>query len=749
MTHLVALFQVLVAVHSPGAVVTGTVRSTESDQPLPGAIVELSDLSRATTTDKEGRYTFHDVPSGPQHIQVRFIGHAPRTLNALVPESGTLEISVLLVRQPVLLPNLEIRSPIALRNLENRSAGYPDRELSIAAVRNDPLLAEPDVFKAMAGGEVVLDPESPGAVHIRGGTSDQTGYQLDGIPVLNPYHSQGIFSAWNPDALSQLQLTTGSSSATGTDALSGVISAETITPGNQLRTQGSFSNSQTRLTVDGPLAPGAGYLLSYRAGFANLFGPKSESSYTGGGTGDWLGKLEFPVLGGAIRLLGYGNQNEIDAATSITGRAQPALARNVFEWDSRSLGFEWQRETRGFGVRVIGWNAETEAESHWLAQAGPLGLQSTRSDFGGLAQASITTDRSTTTFGVRLERRETGFSVRQDTASVVETDLASATVIAGLYGSQVRRVASGVELELGGRLTIAGRDGRLGPHAGISWRPSGPFIVSAGFDRQHQFSQSLRNGESVVGSIFPADLWIGAGTRGAPIARSDLGFVSAEYHPAAGFRIGAQLWQRHSRGLVLVAPTEGEPFAIDSFGSGSSSARGVSLIAALSSERWGISGSYGFQDVSFRGNGVDYTPAHGARHLLDLGLIVFPTRSTSIKLGASAAFGRRGTMLANGFEWESCNLKDKGCEFGGNPYFGGEVLGGTRLPNYYRVDLGVRKQWSLAIGGRQGMIALFTTATNLFNRTNILTYSRDAGGRPFPVEMRPFSLLVIGVDWGL
>lgn len=749
MAPLLAVLQVLVAVHSSGAVVTGTVRSTESDQPLPGAIVELTDLSRTATTDREGRYTFRDVPSGPQHIHVRFIGHAPRTLNALVPASGNLEINILLVRQPVLLPSLEIRPPIALGNLESGGTGYPDRELSIAAVRNDPLLAEPDVFKAMAGGEVVLDPESPGAVHIRGGSSDQTGYQLDGIPVLNPYHSQGIFSAWNPDALSRLQLTSASSTAAASDALSGVISAATLTPGNRVRTQGSFSNSQTRLTVDGPLGPGAGYLLSYRAGFANLFGPKSEPSYTGGGTGDWLAKLEFPALGGAVRLLGYGNQNEIDAAAAISDRVQPALTRNAFEWDSRSLGAEWQRDVGGFELRLVGWSAETEAESHWLAQAGPLGLRSTRSDVGAMAQATVTTAHSSTAVGIRLEHRETGFTVRQDTARSAEADLPSGTVIAGFYASQVRRIATEVELELGARLSEAGSQGRLGPHARISWRPSPPLILSAGVDRQHQFSQSLRNGESVVGSVFPADLWIGAGTGGAPIARSDLGYVSLEYHPGERVRIGAQLWQRHSDGIVLVAPTEGEPFAIDSFASGSSSARGLSLIAALSSEHWGISGSYGLQDVAFRGNGVSYAPAHGAHHLLDLGVIAFPTRTLSVKLGASAAFGRHGTMLANGFDWESCNLKDKGCEFGGNPYIGGEILGGTRLPNYYRVDLGLRKQWNLQIGGRRGMIALFTTATNLFNRTNILTYSRDAGGKPFPIEMRPLSFLVVGVDWGL
>ena len=67
-----------------------------------------------------------------------------------------------------------------------------ERESSIAALRNHPLLGEPDAFQALAGGEVVLRAESPSGVHLRGGASDQTAYLLDGIPVFSPFHSAGV-----------------------------------------------------------------------------------------------------------------------------------------------------------------------------------------------------------------------------------------------------------------------------------------------------------------------------------------------------------------------------------------------------------------------------------------------------------------------------------------------------------------------------------------------------------------------------
>src|SRR5439155_22640364 len=101
-----------------------------------------------------------------------------------------------------------------------------------------------------------------------------------------------------------------------------------------------------------------------------------------------------------------------------------------------------------------------------------------------------------------------------------------------------------------------------------------------------------------------------------------------------------------------------------------------------------------------------------------------------------------------GFEWEACNLLDQGCEFGGSPHTGGQPLGETALPPYFRVDLGVRKQWRFDVRGNDASITLFGTVTNIFSRRNVLTYARNPStGRLAEIEMRPLSPLVVGLDW--
>src|SRR6185503_2953626 len=145
---------------------------------------------------------------------------------------------------------------------------------------------------------------------------------------------------------------------------------------------------------------------------------------------------------------------------------------------------------------------------------------------------------------------------------------------------------------------------------------------------------------------------------------------------------------RRSDGLLLVAPREGEPFAATgAFAVGSGDSRGASADAALTAKRYGIVLSYGLQYARLTDGSSSYVPASGAAHVAQCGVIVFPSASFSTRLGLTAAMGRRATAIAGGFEWESNNILDQGSEFGGSPYYGGETLGGTPLPAYYRLDL--------------------------------------------------------------
>jgi hypothetical protein len=308
-------------------------------------------------------------------------------------------------------------------------------------------------------------------------------------------------------------------------------------------------------------------------------------------------------------------------------------------------------------------------------------------------------------------------------------------------------VTSRGELELSLAGTLAAGALHLDPGARLQWKPADALTVSLGASRRHQYAQSLRNPESVVGNIFPADLHVGAGASGVPVARADLGIVALEHRPAPGLRLGAQAWARSLRSLLLVAPDNGGPFATTGFASGSGEAYGTALGLGMNGARYGVIVDYGLQSVRLAYAGSSYVPEHAATHSIDAGVIVFPTPTSSVRLGVTSVLGRRATAVLGPFEWESCNLLDQGCEFAGSPTASGSP-GAERLPDYLRVDLGVRKHWHVKLAGRDVQIAAFGAGTNLLGRRNALTVAIDpATGRRRLIEMRPRSPLVVGVDW--
>jgi hypothetical protein len=158
--------------------------------------------------------------------------------------------------------------------------------------------------------------------------------------------------------------------------------------------------------------------------------------------------------------------------------------------------------------------------------------------------------------------------------------------------------------------------------------------------------------------------------------------------------------------------------------------------------------TYGWQRIRLEHGGTEFRPEWGAAHTFEGGLIAFPSTNTSARLGLTAIGGRRTTAVDGALEWESCNLLDRGCEFGGSPRLSEESLGSARLPAYLRLDLGFQKHWHRRVGNRDVLISLYGTFTNLLSRKNLLTLATDPHtGRRVGVEMRPLSPLVLGVDW--
>jgi hypothetical protein len=747
---LPAAFDILLAIQATQAAVTGVVRDARTGDPIEAAVITVATMPDTVKSGPDGRYALRTLPSGEFEITVSGFGYEDRTFDVTVPAEGEVQLDLALSPSPFLLPQVHARPVVTVRGSTGGASAIADRWIPIAAIRNHPMTSELDVFAALTGGTVTIRPESPAGLHVRGGASDQTAYLLDGIPILSPYHAAGIFSAWNVDALARLELHSTAPPPAMPDALSGVVAGVTRPPGGRFGGRGSVSTTQARATFDGPLGTaGAGWLFSLRSGYPGVMAPRGNPSYLTGGTGDWMAKLEVPLFGGQLRLLGHGSRNEIDAAATadIVDVSSDPVARNTFDWDGHSFGLSWLRADADGAVRLHAWSAAAGADVMWALAEGSADLATKRRDEGVSLTIERLSDRSRTVGGVRIEQSRTAYMVGfTDLEGPSYLQSSNTPVTTGFFehGHSIG------EFRFEGATAVSAAAGalRAGPRLRTRWSPTDALTFSASWSRTHQFAQSLRNAESVVGNVFPADLYLGANGTDVPVARSDLGVVAAELRPWRGVRLAVQAYDRSFDGLLLVAPGDGEPFSIGRFSTGSGSARGIATEAAISGSRLGLLVGWGWRRVRYSRNDTTWVPEHGAAHDIEAGVVAFPMPTLSLRLAGTAVLGRRTTPVPGALAFEACTLTNRGCEFGGSPHYGPALPGTAIIPGYVRLDAGVRKQWTFSAGSRDLDFTLFGTLSNLLGRENVLTWTVDpATGERTAVGMRPRSPLVIGLDW--
>jgi hypothetical protein len=731
-----------------GAEITGVVIDESTGEPVAGAIVTLEESGRSIVTGADGSYVIPDVPPGPYHLSVRVLGFQSRSLHVLVPASGSLRVDLLMRADPIEVDAVVVRSRVPIRGLDVDGRDLdPTRRLSGAAIRNDPFLAEPDVIEALIGGSVSGAPESGGGLHVRGGDGDELGFLLDGIPVFSPYHSGVRSGAWNADAVSGVELRTDP--ALPVDALSGAVLVSTIDPGDRLRSAGHLSTSQIGLTVSGPLVGGAGYLLSGQAGYPGLIRPPDEPSYLDGSDHDLLARLSLPLGGGDLRLLAFDNRNAVRASSRPSEVGDTPLEPgepNVYAWRGRSLGLVWTGGARGrLTPSIHAWHAGQETSFRWNGEeSGTMRVASDRAQYGLRAALQWKGLERTAVIGWLTTWDDAAYTVTADSA---DQGISGGADELALFASYVDSIGESVELSASLRASRGDGGARLLPRVGIRARLAETVSAFAEYSRTAQAVQSLRNAESVVGRIFPPELYAGGDGTGIPVAVADylaLGFVAL---PRAGTRIELEAYARSLADLAMLDPEDGQPFASATVRRGAGSVRGVAAGLSIGSARYAVTGSAGVERVELRTGGERWTPGYASSRTARIGAIAFPTPTLSIRVGWTGQFGRRGSDAIGLLEWESCNLLDMGCEFAGSPEELGE-LGARKLPAYNRLDVSIRKHWHFVLGRREGSVEAFATGSNLLGRANVLTYVVDpASGASAPIEMRPRAPLALGLGW--
>ncbi|MBM3326031.1 MAG: TonB-dependent receptor [Calditrichaeota bacterium] len=237
------------------AQVRGFVVDAASHEPLPAASVTVENTDLGATTNLDGYFVLSGLPAGRCLITVSYLGY--NSLQMEVDADGVkAPLRISLKRKDVVLKE-------AVVSLKHSDAQETRKTPLVSAVPVDgqliktmpSMMGEMDVLRALQqipGVKASSDLSS--ALHIRGGSPDQTLILMDHNVVYNPSHLFGLFSAFNADAVKHIDLIKGGFPAQYGGRSGSVLDVIT-NEGNRRETHGlaSIGLVSARGALEGPL----------------------------------------------------------------------------------------------------------------------------------------------------------------------------------------------------------------------------------------------------------------------------------------------------------------------------------------------------------------------------------------------------------------------------------------------------------------------------------------------------------------
>ena len=257
---------------------SGFVREAGSGEPLVGATVGLKSGAAATFTNTMGFYSL-TIPAGNQEIRTAYPGYDPMEIRVDANRNISRNINLLPSTEATTLGELEvIASPN--RDLAMESASIGTMNVSKAKILNTPVIfGESDVIKTLQ-----LEPgvsagiEGMAGMYVHGGNTDENMYMLDNIPLYQVNHFGGLFSAFNIEALRNVDFYKSSFPA---------------------KYDGRLSSFMDVNTKDGSMESHHGSVkLGLTSGAFNIDGPiiKNKTSYSFAIRRSWYDVLTIPAF---------------------------------------------------------------------------------------------------------------------------------------------------------------------------------------------------------------------------------------------------------------------------------------------------------------------------------------------------------------------------------------------------------------------------------------------------------------------
>jgi hypothetical protein len=276
-------------------VVSGVVTSLRTGETLPGVTLLLEDPFIGATTDVFGFYSIR-LPPGRHELIVRSVGMADTRRQLMLFSDGRLNIE--LDEQIQTLREVVVTAS-RTDNIRSISGGI--ERLQMRNIRNIPtVMGEADVLRIimMLPGVTSVGEVSSG-FNVRGGATDQNLVLFNDGTIFAPTHMFGLFSAFNPDVVDNMELHKSGIPASFGGRLSSVLDIRAREGNrNHFRGYASVGLLTSRLSLEGPLFNGAGsYIFGARTTYSDwlLEMIPEDSDFSGGAAGfhDFFGSVNY------------------------------------------------------------------------------------------------------------------------------------------------------------------------------------------------------------------------------------------------------------------------------------------------------------------------------------------------------------------------------------------------------------------------------------------------------------------------
>lgn len=185
---------------------TGYVKNNVTGEPIPNLVISVPNKNINAVSDIDGYYSIK-LPLGVNNLEIKSLGIENLKKKIIIYSNGTYNFK--------LAEDLELLDEVVIdadkdKNVKEAITGIT--QIQIKDIKTIPLvLGERDVLKvATTLPGISTAGEGASGFNVRGGKADQNLMLLDNAVIYNPTHFFGIFSALNPYTTGSLDIYKGS-----------------------------------------------------------------------------------------------------------------------------------------------------------------------------------------------------------------------------------------------------------------------------------------------------------------------------------------------------------------------------------------------------------------------------------------------------------------------------------------------------------------------------------------------------------